>query len=94
MYSSYEYDRYSSEIFLECSKLKWKLYESLNNFPWCSTNVTSYILGRPKHSNSREYDYLAGICYDIYNLSFKSVYYTLAPGNTEFVVSFDFLFIK
>ncbi|KAM7351082.1 uncharacterized protein ACRADG_004067 [Cochliomyia hominivorax] len=73
----------NSEIFLECSKLKWNLYESISTVTWCPTNVTSYLLARPKHS-SLEFEHLAVVCYDTDNLSLKSVYYTLAPGYQKF----------
>ncbi|XP_065356897.1 uncharacterized protein LOC135951218 [Calliphora vicina] len=78
---SYKINEYNSEISLECSSIKWKLYESTKKFTWCPTNVTSYMLARHK---ALGHDYLAGICYDIYKQSFSSLYYTLAPKHYEY----------
>ncbi|XP_065356081.1 uncharacterized protein LOC135950470 [Calliphora vicina] len=77
-------DYESSTISLECSPMKWKLYESIKQFTWCPTNVTSYILTGAKHL---DHNYLAGICYDTYRQSFSSVYYTLAPKHSEYAQS-------
>ncbi|KAI8124981.1 hypothetical protein CVS40_4699 [Lucilia cuprina] len=82
---AYNLHAYTSEINLVCSFIKWNLYESSNNYTWCSSNVISYIVARPKHSQFG-YDYLAGICYDINNLAFSSVYYTLAPQHSEYML--------
>ncbi|XP_065356791.1 uncharacterized protein LOC135951135 [Calliphora vicina] len=77
------YRGHSRDISFVCSSVKWNLYETSNNFVWCPSNVTSYILARPKESPTTNYEYLAGICYDTHNLSFKSLYYTIAPKNSE-----------
>ncbi|KAI8124773.1 hypothetical protein FF38_09494 [Lucilia cuprina] len=77
------YQTYSSSINLKCSSIKWNLYETFNNFVWCPSNVTSYLLARPTESLTSNYQYLAGICYDIRNLSFKSLYYTITPKHSE-----------
>ncbi|XP_037819529.1 uncharacterized protein LOC119608962 [Lucilia sericata] len=77
------YERYSRDIFLKCSSLKWNLYETINNFVWCPSNVTSYLLARPTESLTSNYQYLAGLCYDTHNLSFKSLYYTITPKHSE-----------
>lgn len=88
------YYYHESYIRLECSSLKWNLYETSNNFVWCPANVTSYLLARPKENSEENYQYLAGVCYDTHNLSFKSIYYTIAPSHNKNMVIIYQIFIS
>ncbi|KAM7353420.1 uncharacterized protein ACRADG_005492 [Cochliomyia hominivorax] len=74
--TAYDYHYYcNTNIFVKCTKIKLSLYESSSNFPWCPKNVTSYLLSSRNN--------FVGICYDIYDQSFKSIYYTLTPGQPK-----------
>lgn len=76
------------DMYFECSPLKWKLYESVTSFFWCGKNTTSYILARPATNNIRGvYEYSAGICYDFYDNSIKTLCYTMSSKHVDNLVS-------
>ncbi|XP_037883439.1 uncharacterized protein LOC119633774 [Glossina fuscipes] len=76
-------------LYFECKKLGWTLYESAQVFRWCPEYTASYIIAKKNVNKSPTP--LAGLCYDTGRFSLSSVAYNIQPE--EFKISkttFDF----
>uniref|UniRef100_A0A1A9Z805 DNA/RNA non-specific endonuclease domain-containing protein n=1 Tax=Glossina pallidipes TaxID=7398 RepID=A0A1A9Z805_GLOPL len=70
-------------LFFECKKFAWNLYESSDAFRWCPEFAASYIIAKKNVNKSPTH--IAGLCYDTERLILSSVAYNIQPD--EFKIS-------
>uniref|UniRef100_A0A1A9VW10 DNA/RNA non-specific endonuclease domain-containing protein n=1 Tax=Glossina austeni TaxID=7395 RepID=A0A1A9VW10_GLOAU len=79
--SDQHHDRYNLHV--ECKKVAWNLYESVEAFRWCPEYSTSYIIAKKNVNKSPTH--IAGLCYDTERLLLSSVAYNIQPDEFKII---------
>ncbi|XP_013099270.2 uncharacterized protein LOC106081671 [Stomoxys calcitrans] len=79
-YYDYSYRYEDKSITMQCSTLKWSLYESTTPFKWCPIQFVSYVVAAQSGD-----EILGGICYNLEEMILHSLYAAVLPNYVEFL---------